>query len=239
MFDIYSLKARLAPMLLLLFPFVILGITFSIDLQNYWHLLTSLGIVAALTLLLSEFGRELGKKKEKKLWKVWGGEPVSLTLRLSTGFINANTKARYHAILLKLCPVKTIPTLAGEKSNAAAFDSVYASWGDYLRNNTRDKNMFPLVFKELVSYGFRRNLWGLKTTALIVLFICIVINCVIFTFRSENFDPAFFPFEFWVSSSCYVFMFLGWILMITRHWVRTPAFEYAKQLCASSELLNK
>lgn len=239
MFDIYSLKARIAPMLLALLPFIILGTTFSIDLQNYWHLLTSFGVVTALTLLLSEFGRDQGKKKERKLWKTWGGEPVAQTLRLSNDFINRNTKARYHAILQELCPAKTLPTLSIEKTNPSYFDNLYISWGDYLRNNTRDKTKFPLVFKELVSYGIRRNLWGLKSTALIILLLCVSVNYIGFAIRIENFNLKIFPSEFWVSFACYILISTVWIFGITIQWVRTPAFEYAKQLCASVELLKK
>ena len=239
MFDVYSLKARLAPITLVLLPLLILGATFSIDLNNYWNLIASVGLVSALTLLLSEFGRDLGKKKERKLWKTWGGEPVIQTLRLSNSFLNGNTKARYHALLQELCPAKVTPTLSIEKSNPAAFDNTYTSWGDYLRNNTRDKTKFPLVFKELVSYGFRRNLWGLKAIALILLLLCISANYLVFANKTGNFSLKLFPTEFWVSSACYVIMSIIWIFKITKQWVRTPAFEYAKQLCASVELLKK
>ncbi len=239
MFDVYSLKARLAPMTLALLPLLILGVTFSIDLNNYWNFIASVGLVSALTLLLSEFGRDLGKKKERKLWKTWGGEPVVQILRLSNRFINGTTKTRYHALLQELCPVKVTPTLSVEKSNPTAFDYIYTSWGDYLRNNTRDKTKFPLVFKELVSYGFRRNLWGLKSTALIVLLLCICTNYLVFANRVGNFSFDLFPSEFWVSSACYIVISVIWIFKITKHWVRPLAFEYAKQLCASVELLKK
>ncbi len=33
---------------------------------------------------------------------------------------------------------------------------------NYLRENTRDKEKFGLVYAELIGYGFRRNLWGMK-----------------------------------------------------------------------------
>jgi hypothetical protein len=39
----------------------------------------------------------------------------------------------------------------------------YDSCGDLLREKTRDKDKFSLIFQENMNYGFRRNLWGMKT----------------------------------------------------------------------------
>jgi hypothetical protein len=54
------------------------------------------------------------------------------------------------------------PTAEAEAADPAGADAYYARCGDWLREHTRDRKRFKLIFEELVTYGFRRNLLGLK-----------------------------------------------------------------------------
>ena len=42
----------------------------------------------------------------------------------------------------------------------------YEAAAAYLREQTRDRKAYPLVYEALCEYGFRRNLWGLKPIGL-------------------------------------------------------------------------
>jgi hypothetical protein len=63
-----------------------------------------------------------------------------------------------------------------EQNDPAAAKSFYERTGTWLRENTRDTKKFPILFNELVTYGFRRNLLGVKWPALalnlVVVLIC-------------------------------------------------------------------
>ncbi len=48
------------------------------------------------------------------------------------------------------------------RSPGSPLSHVYDSATAYLRDTTRDRGRFPLVFQAMYDYGFRRNLWGLK-----------------------------------------------------------------------------
>jgi hypothetical protein len=239
MIDKYSLYARVYPMLLMLLPIFLLGVTYSIDLQNLWHVGISTLIVSSLTFLFSQLGRNLGKMKEPKLWESWGGSPSVLSLRLKSPYLNQYTKTRYHTILQMLCPVSKTPTLAGETSNPKAFDDVYETWSDYIRTHTRDVKEFHLLFKENMNYGFLRNLWGLKPIAIAIIFLAMIFNFLVFASQKGDSNILMFPKEFHISSGVLFFILVIWLSVITKRTVRIPAFAYAKRLCESVEQLNK
>jgi hypothetical protein len=60
------------------------------------------------------------------------------------------------------------PRRADEATKLAECDAFYERCGNWLRENTRDTKKFKILFDENVTYGFRRNLLGLKYAALII-----------------------------------------------------------------------
>ena len=238
MVDKYSLHARVYPMVLVLFPIFVLAVTYSIDYKNFWYAGASTVLIPAFSFLLAQIGRNPGKTKEPKLWKSWGGSPSVLCLRLKSPYLNQHSKIRYHTILQKLCPVSKNPTVAGETIDPKAFDDIYETWSDYLRTKTRDVKEFHLLFKENMNYGFWRNLWGLKTIAIIIILFTMLVNYLVFASQNERFDILVFPKEFIISSGVLLITLLLWFFLVTKSYVRLPAFAYAKRLCESVEQLN-
>ena len=55
-----------------------------------------------------------------------------------------------------------VPTREEQEQDKCAADMHYQSCTEDLIRRTRDTRKFPLVFKGLTEYGFRRNLLGLK-----------------------------------------------------------------------------
>ncbi len=76
--------------------------------------------------------------------------------------LDKTTLARYHTKLQTLLEV-TLPTAQSEQQTPSAADEVYDSCARFLRKITRERKQFPLVFAENVNYGFRRNLWAMKS----------------------------------------------------------------------------
>src|ERR1700744_691157 len=152
MIGIYTLKARLYPIILVFLPIPLLGIVYSFEFKTYVHAVSSIGIAGALTYLLSQIGRDRGKKKEKELWSSWGGTPTTQLLRIKNPLIDIHTKTRYHNKLQTLCPMPILPDQNMENTDLGKADECYAAWSNYLRTQTRDTKKFPLVFKENISY---------------------------------------------------------------------------------------
>ncbi|MCK5616248.1 hypothetical protein KAR91_81050, partial [Candidatus Pacearchaeota archaeon] len=79
--DPYERKARLYPMLLLLFP-VLLSFWAIVPKKMYnWEAIAGLAFWCGFAYFLKEIGRDAGKKKEKQLWASWNGAPTTQYLR--------------------------------------------------------------------------------------------------------------------------------------------------------------
>ena len=110
--------------------------------------------------MLSQIGADFGKQLEKRLWTAWGGPPTTRFLRNGNAEFNAVTRNRVHEELRKLG--LHVPARAEEEHDNTKADKYFESCTEELIRRTRDRARFPLVFKALVEYGFRRNLLGLK-----------------------------------------------------------------------------
>src|SRR6266849_6544320 len=159
-FDKYTYHARLLPILITLLPLG-LGLAAWFPGQAVvWKFVGAIFISFGLTALLSQLGGDLGAQKEPLLFQMWGGVPTTRMLSYSLSKLDPFTLKRYHAKLRVLLPDLKIPEPGDEARNPSAARQVYSSCVLFLRENTRDRKRFPLVFAENVNYGFRRNLWA-------------------------------------------------------------------------------
>ena len=177
--------------------------------------------------LLAQLGRDMGKRKEPGLWKSWGGAPTTRKLRHRDA-PNKVTLARQHEKLAKLVPGTKIPTAEDERTNPAHADQVYESCVAILRDKTRDKQKFPLVFEENCNYGFRRNLWGMKPLGLTLAVIGTIVVAILISNRlwlQVPVTPLIVLFGL-----ANVAALLLWLFWITPKWVLIPADAYAERL---------
>ncbi|HXP51353.1 MAG TPA: hypothetical protein VN922_15455 [Bacteroidia bacterium] len=229
--DKYTIKARLYPSFLVLLPAFVMSIYYITDLEKYIHYFTAVIVVGLFTFLLSQLGRDKGKLKEPELHKFFGGKPTTQILRHNNSHIDSITKRRYHDILLQKIPGIQIPTLQEENQNKNNADAIYESCVKFLISKTRDTKKFNLLFKENINYGFRRNLWGMKTWALFLLFCCLVLHSYIMTShftvfnQFANKDIGLFTY--------FLFNTLFWLIIVNKDWIRIPAFAYAERLIES------
>ena len=234
--DGYERKARLYPALLLVAPVVIalIGVA-SAKLST----LESLGTVAAGcggAFLLTQLARDAGKKRERALFEAWGGMPSVAILRHRDGRIDVITKARYHKQLAALVKGAIAPSAEEEVADPAAADQVYSAWSSFLRVHTRDTKKYPLVFQENVSYGYRRNIYGLRTFGIVVSGLSLAAGAI--WLYHLHFTTAAITPESVGALGCVFVTFLLWAFRFTRDWVRIPADAYAERLAESVESVN-
>jgi hypothetical protein len=237
LFDNYAVKARLYPVVLLFLPILILGTTASLSFRSSLYIFTSVVVVGSLTYLFSQLGRDRGKLKEPELWSEWGGAPSTQLLRYSNFRIDIHTKRRYHKKLLERCPVSTEPNDTLEKSDPLKADEVYQTWTKFLIAQTRDVAKFSLLFKENVSYGFRRNTWALRPLGIVLCILCLIINYVYWMSVCHTLDPTEFPDLFYYSTAIIMLFIVFWVFIVTKDWVKLPAFSYAERLLECTELI--
>lgn len=235
--DRYTLRARYYPVVILFFPIIILGVSYSFQFESYVHAVTSLGTVSAFTYLFSQLGRDQGKTKEKQLWESWGGTPSVQILRINNSQLDHHTKQRYHKKLQALCPVGTVPDAAMESADLQGADQVYSAWTRFLIAQTRDTGKFALLFKDNTSYGFRRNLWGLKPYGIGLIILMLMGNYIYWAVTLKDVNPVVYPTSFLYSTLALLFFLVFWIVIVTKNWVKLIAFTYAERLCECSESL--
>lgn len=165
-FDSYSRTARVYPAMLTLAPIIWSAVVLYPSLVS--SIPNSTGFLvatASLLYFLASIARSRGKFAEAKLLKAWGGWPTTLLLRHRDRTIDKVTKARYHRALSKLCDGLKFPSEPDETNAPDDADEIYRSATRKLIEHRRGKQ-YDLILKENASYGFRRNLYGLKPAAL-------------------------------------------------------------------------
>ena len=230
--DAYTIQARLSPALFVILPIGIAIVAWFPQKFTGWGLLVGLATSCGTALLLAEFGRDSGKRKEPDLFALWGGTPTTQLLRHKDPRIDAYTKQRYHSTLARLTGLP-LPTEQEEADDPEDAERKYESCVRYLRETTsKDKARFHRVFKELVSYGLRRNLWGMKPLGLTAAAIGIVATIPTIALTWGRIPDAPAPVVALILNGLF---FVGWIAWITPDWVRVTAFSYAERLLAACD----
>lgn len=226
----YERRAQLSPMLIALAPVIVLAALYSpgiadISLKSASALL----LYGTVSMLLATQARQAGKRKESALKAEWGGWPSMMIFRHRDSHVDPITKANLHKEMAKSVSSTFAPTIAQENENPQSCDNVYLAWSEHLRKIARNNDKrYPHVFRESTSYGFHRNLYGLKLFAIAGL-----------TLASAF--VGYIAWQKWQSSgtppraelTCligFVALFLFWILAVTKKAVKRAAYDYASRL---------
>lgn len=243
--DPYAFYARVQPALIVVLPLGLLilawmpGNTFAI--ATFFGLLGTVG-----GSLFAQMGRDQGRKKEPKLWRGWGGRPTTIMLRHRS---SSQDRAPEHLRQqLEELTGHPLPTAQEEKAAPADADSRYEEAVGFLREATRDRTKFPLVFAENVNYGFRRNLWGLKPWGL---GIAVPVACVSWTLTYFSWEcpcmgsyleaivnPDSTAVIRTIVSIANAILVAFWLFWVTKRRVRSMADAYALQLLQSTQTLK-
>lgn len=234
--DGYERKARLYPALLLIAPVIGTGVAMLTAKFSGLQSLAAGVVGFGGAFLLTQLARDAGKKHESSLFAKWGGLPSITIFRHLDPRIDAITKTRYHKKLAGLVKEAKAPTPEQEQADAAAADAVYAAWSNYLRVNTRDTKKFALLFQENVAYGYRRNVWGLRSLGIVVSFLSVVacgVRLYLVHSSTGKIDEALGG-----AAAFAAIMLLLWLFRFNGDWVRVPADAYAERLAECAETLG-
>lgn len=180
-FDAYSIRARLFPAIIAAAPaFAALTLLISWKSFELSNLIATLGTLVLL-FAIADFSRVRGRAIEGKLYTEHGGMPSITMFRRNDKTIDAGSKDRYRSFLAGKLAVE-VPSPLDESTNQTSADEFYGQCGNWLRQNTRDTKKFPILFTENITYGFRRNLLGVKMLAL-CLNVIVVAVCTFILWR--------------------------------------------------------
>ena len=232
-FDAYTLKARVFPALVAGLPtLALLAVVVPWDHLGLPH---ATAAAAALVLLFAfaDVARRTGKRVQAKLGT--GATPEQW--RRDNPDLGEAAKERYRAFIgkkLKLPP----PNAAVEQADPIRARNFYLAAGNWLRENTRDTRAFPILFGENVTYGFRRNLLGLKVVALACNVVVAAICAGILHIRPSYFAVLPQLDEKMVVVLAVVFLHSVYLLLAAnKAGVREASRAYGRQLILSCETL--
>ncbi|WP_375208150.1 hypothetical protein [Hyphococcus sp.] len=232
--DAYDLRARIAPMVLVLAPVIVHAASVGV-LSRSWSEASVFGLCAvALLTLMAQFGRDLGKRIEPRLFEKWGGAPTSQLLRRRDTRIDDATKQRIYALLEAKVPGLSFPTREEELSDPETADTKYFTAVHWLRSRTADKAKFARLRDENMSYGFRRNFLGLKWVGIAIsggVAMYLIGHAALFGSLPEDIvrSPALY-----VAAAA---LFIE-VLIVSERWVEIAAFNYAYALINAAESLE-
>ncbi|WP_342710042.1 hypothetical protein AAFG13_37625 [Bradyrhizobium sp. B124] len=177
-FDTYTVYARLFPAIIAAAPAIALA--WAVIAGKEVRLVQAISGTALTVLLmvLADVARRRGKAIEPRLNEQMGGLPSVTMLRHRDKTFDAAIKTRMHGLLAAKLG-EAAPSYEQELAAPELADGFYARAGNWLRENTRNKKKFDILFNENVTYGYRRNLFALKLPAL-ALNVLIVIGCAIY-----------------------------------------------------------
>jgi hypothetical protein len=232
-FDAYTRRARLAPAVLAALPALAL---LGGGLVAPQHLVSLVAIAAgAVGIVICGIVRDFGRRLQPQLWRSWGGAPTVQRLRWRDTTDEAVIERRHARV--QSVTGDPLPGLDEELADPAAADEHYDEAVAVLRDLTRKRDDFPLVFEENATYGFRRNCLGLRPIALAVATataaLCLVL-LVVARHRAHDHTG-----RFWFAAAIAVVALLGWWRLVTPAWVRTAAELYADRLLESVETLRR
>lgn len=235
--DSYTIRARIFPALLAALP----GLALAAVMVSWRQLGLSQVIATSAAMVLlyafSDLARRLGKNVEADLFRTMGGKPSTAMLRYRDDQFDLSVKAKWLAFLATKMGDKA-PSAEEEEADVAAADRYYDRCGDWLREHTRDQKKFKLIFEENVTYGFRRNLFGLKKPGLALNAIVAIICAIAMWFRmplSTDDNVSERLLYVLIVAACHALYFL---LAVNKKAVTEAARGYGRQLLLACETLS-
>jgi hypothetical protein len=225
--DPYDLRARVVPALIVALPVSLAVVAWFPDRFIGWGILVGLLTGSGAYVLLAQLARDNGKRKEPQLFDSWNGKPTTRQLRHRDTTFDWVTLARYHTFLSGKVGVSA-PTKQEEEQDPKSADDVFESYVHYLREATREKSKYPLVFSENVNYGFRRNLWGMKPAGILLALLGVSAGLSRLFLSLLTSEPV--PMSAAVATVLCILLFVWWCLRVTPTWVRLAAEAYAERL---------
>ncbi len=229
--DGYVIRARLFPAMLGIAPaLVFLLVTVGADYKDIGLpdvLMTA--TTGVLFFAFADIARRLGRRAERKLFCSSNGRPFPTVLRYRDDTLNSLSKARILAFVAGEIGGQA-PTPQEEQADPVKADEFYVASGDFLRERMRDQSRFSLLFAENVSYGFRRNLYGLRFPGL-VLNLLTVAGSVFLIYSASGENLAQYGIVLIVAALHALYFIFG----VTRGSVLEAADTYGRQLVLSGE----
>ena len=233
-FSPYGRKTQIKPAQLTLVPVLVTVAAWAPAGSRLTVAVVGLIVVLGVATLMAPVVRSLGRRVERQLHARWGGDPASCWMLRSDRNLDEPTKARYRACLEQRIDGWVAPSQVDEETDCEGARSKYDTAVRWLRERTRDREQFGGVFQASVSYGLRRNAYGVRWVGRTLASLAVIVNlgALYYTTRIES-DPISI-----VSIAPLLISMIwtgGWLKVVRERWVRDAADAYARALLATCD----
>lgn len=234
--DEYERQARLAPGVLALLPVAVVVVIYGVSFSPLVTSLGSLLFLAGGPLLLAETVRHQGRKIQEDIWQSWGGSSTTRKLRLCESSQNTVRREAWRTAISSVTKIE-LQSLRSEKANPERADETIELAVSKLRDRTRDSVKFPRVKKENRSYGFQRNIYGIRWFGRLVSVgaLLLVLTYLLWVYQGVGWSILGFS-NFAAFASLVMFLFF-WLLVPSLGRVKSAADAYADELLNAAILI--
>jgi hypothetical protein len=229
--DRYDVLARWTPAVLVVLPAVVLGAVAVPPLSTGAASAGGLLLAIAVPLVGALAVRDRGLRIQPALFESWGGRPSEQMLRWRSGPARSAVRRR-HELVERVLGLD-LPDEAAEAANPVDADAAYEAAAMALRERTRDRSRFPLLYQENVAYGFRRNAYACRGPGVLCCAVCAVAAVALAMTSVVHLS--------WPQLAALLALDLVltgvWLLVFTADAAHRSAQAYARQLIASLEVL--
>jgi hypothetical protein len=237
--DEYERRARVIPGFLAIFPLVVLFSVLGLrQVPAIVYIVGALTITAGGPVVVSTAVRSLGRAAEPRLWESWGGPPTTAWLRLREPSENETQRDLWRSSIHIISGI-TLLSLRAERANPAKADNSIETAIKRIRDRTRNKEQFPLLYSENRGYGYERNIYGVRWAARgLALTSAAAMASYIFWIAPALNRPSITTQNVFGLLACLSFFFV-WIILPSEKRVRDAANRYANELLHAAVTLRE
>lgn len=165
--DRYDRNARLHPALLTLLPAFLFVFVWFPDVWTLFGAIVAFVVICGTLFALTRFTRKVGRKVETTLSARIGRLHTASLLSLSDDRLSTSMKTACRSYI-KANSGRALPTLEQEQNDPKSAQDDLLLAVRWLLEHTRPQAEASLLLNENISYGFARNLLGLKPYGILI-----------------------------------------------------------------------
>ncbi|GAA3797641.1 hypothetical protein GCM10022403_034390 [Streptomyces coacervatus] len=236
--DDYERRARLVPGLLAILPLIVLFAVLGLrQIPAVSYAIGTLALAGAGPVLIAGAVRNFGRAVEQQLWDSWGGPPTIAWLRLDAPSDDEAQRQLWRRAVEAVSGV-ALPSLRAERRDKAKADNAIKLAIKRVRDRTRDKERFALLFNENRNYGYERNIYGLRWPARGIGLLSALALASYMMWLAPVIDrPQISAGNLFGLTACLLCL-IGWFLLPSSKRVQDAANRYAHELLHAAVTLQ-
>ena len=235
--DRYDRNARLNPVILTLLPAFLFVFVWFPEIWTLFGMITSTVVASGFLYLLTQLVRILGHGVERKLGKRVGRLHTAQLLSLTDDRLSTLMKSRCRTFI-EIKGSVILPSIEEEENDPKSADDKRLTAVKWLLEYTWPEAKNTLLLNENISYGFARNLLGLKPFGLIITgHVCII---SIWFLTGTPYDSTTFLVGCLLCGIS-LLAFASWLFVVTETSVERSSQIYAEKilsLCLENTNVN-